>query len=59
MPKIVQLPKQEDVQPEKQVAPQNDRIIKAVTFFGDSAVPEDSDVYKEVWTSAKMLAESG
>lgn len=35
------------------------RIIKDITFFGDSSIPEDSEQYKLVWETAKLLAENG
>lgn len=35
-----------------------DRLIQNVTFFGDSAIPEDDDIYKSVWNAAKLLAEN-
>lgn len=37
----------------------DDRIIHNVTFFGDSAVPEDSEIYKSVWKTANLLAQNG
>lgn len=37
----------------------NNRLIKYITFFGDSAIPEDNPIYKEVWNTAKLLAEHG
>lgn len=35
------------------------RIIQNVTFFGDSAIPEDDAIYKSVFDAAKHLAENG
>jgi len=39
--------------------PRKKRLLNNITFFGDSAIPEDSKIYKEVWHSAKILAERG
>ncbi len=33
--------------------------IRFVTFFGDSAIAEDSEEYKLVWETSKLLAENG
>ncbi len=38
---------------------QNKRLLNNITFFGDSAIPEDSQIYKEVWNAARILAEKG
>lgn len=38
---------------------QNKRLLNNITFFGDSAIPEDSKIYKEVWNAARILAEKG
>jgi len=35
------------------------RLLNNITFFGDSAIPEDSKIYKDVWQAAKTLAEKG
>lgn len=35
------------------------RLLNNITFFGDSAIPEDSKIYQEVWQAAKILAERG
>lgn len=35
------------------------RAIQYITFFGDSAIPEDSPIYQDVWQTAKSLAEKG
>ncbi len=35
------------------------RLLNNITFFGDSAIPEDSRIYKDVWQAAKILAERG
>lgn len=37
----------------------NKRLLNNITFFGDSAIPEDNPVYKEVWETSRMLAERG
>ncbi len=37
----------------------NNRIIKYVTFFGDAAIPEDSEEYIQVRETAMLLAENG
>lgn len=37
----------------------NKRLLNNITFFGDSAIPEDSKIYKEVWNAARILAEKG
>jgi len=34
-------------------------IIKNIAFFGDSAVPKSSSVYKDAYTIAKILAKEG
>lgn len=56
MPKtVVQLPPK----PEQVIEPETKhRAIRYITFFGDSAIPEDSETYKNVWKSAKLLAEN-
>ncbi len=36
-----------------------DRIIQNITFFGDSAIPEDDPIYNSVYNAAKVLAENG
>lgn len=35
------------------------RLINAVTFFGDSAIPEGDSIYESVWETARYLAEHG
>lgn len=35
------------------------RLLHSVTFFGDSAISEDSKIYKDVWEASKTLAEHG
>ncbi len=58
MPTVVQLPKEEDVNlPRKEKS--SSRLINNITFFGDSAIPEDDDIYRSVWNAARFLAEKG
>lgn len=33
------------------------RLLQNVTFFGDSAIPDTSPIYKSVWEAARLLAE--
>lgn len=35
----------------------DDRLLQNVTFFGDSAIPDSSPIYKSVWEAARLLAE--
>lgn len=35
------------------------RLLNNITFFGDSAIPEDNEVYKQVWQTARILAQEG
>lgn len=35
------------------------RLINNITFFGDSAIPEDSPIFKQAWELARLLAQSG
>lgn len=35
------------------------KLIENITFFGDSAFPEDDPIYKAAWDTAKFLAENG
>lgn len=58
MPKaLVKLPEKPESPPK--VSYDTSRAIQYITFFGDSAIPEDSDVYKDVYATAKLLAENG
>jgi hypothetical protein len=58
MPSNFKLPeKPKGVKDEKPKS--KDRIITTVTFFGDSAIPEDDEVYKSVFNASKLLAENG
>jgi uncharacterized protein (TIGR00725 family) len=58
MPKaLVKLPPKPAVEP--QVDVRMDRAIKFITFFGDSAIPEDSEEYRAVYEAAKLLAQNG
>lgn len=34
------------------------RLIKTVTFFGDSAIPEGDPIYESVWSAAQFLAKN-
>ncbi|BCX13588.1 MAG: hypothetical protein KatS3mg085_120 [Candidatus Dojkabacteria bacterium] len=36
----------------------NGRLIKRVTFFGDSAIPEGDPIYESVYEAAKLLAQN-
>lgn len=56
MPLNIRLPKEPEN--ESQQKPTNDRLIKNITFFGDSAIPEDSPIYQSVWEAAKLMAEN-
>lgn len=58
MPQNVKLPAKENVKTKDDLE-NGSRLIKAVTFFGDSAIPEDNEVYKATWEAAKLLAENG
>lgn len=57
MPVIEQLP----IKPLEEKNGKNDRkqIIENITFFGDSAIPENDPIYKSVWNTSKLLAEKG
>ena len=35
------------------------RLLNNITFFGDSAIEEKSEIYKKVWSTARILAERG
>lgn len=35
------------------------KVIQNITFFGDSAIPEDDPIYKSVWNSSYHLAQNG
>jgi hypothetical protein len=59
MPVTVRLPKQEEVPANKLPPVKTDRLINSVTFFGDSAIPEDDPIYKSVFEAAKLLAQNG
>lgn len=57
MPSQVMLPRRpQDLINEE--AQKNGRIIKNITFFGDSAIPEDDPIYKSVFEAAKLLAKN-
>ncbi|HOY46029.1 MAG TPA: methyltransferase domain-containing protein [Candidatus Dojkabacteria bacterium] len=57
-PTNIKLPeKPNDQTPAKQ--DNDDKLIKNITFFGDSAFPEDDPYYKAAWETAKYLAENG
>ncbi|MFC1653997.1 LOG family protein [Patescibacteria group bacterium] len=43
----------------KKTAHSKFKIIHKVAFFGDAAVPPDSDVYKNAFDAAKLLGEQG
>lgn len=58
MPSIVELPKVEkELQEEK--PKHTGRLVNSITFFGDSAIPEEDEIYKSVWNAARFLAEKG
>ncbi len=58
MPKsLVKLPPKPAVEPVLNI--NTDRAIKFITFFGDSAIPEESNEYKLVYDSAQLLAKNG
>lgn len=60
MPSNQPLPKKEDLSPtELQKPEKKGRLINSVTFFGDSAIPEDGEIYRSVWEAAKFLAKNG
>ncbi len=56
MPTVVELPKRENGETNGN---HKDRLINNITFFGDSAIPEDDVIYKSVWETSKYLAENG
>lgn len=37
----------------------SDSPIKYITFFGDASIPEESQLYKDVFDTSKLLAENG
>lgn len=39
--------------------PEKERLINNITFFGDSAFPEDDNNYQSAWNTSKLLAENG
>lgn len=41
------------------IANKSARLLNNITFFGDSAIAEDSEIYKQIWTAARVLAENG
>lgn len=55
MPTHVELPKPQEKKDKKE----KNRIIQNVTFFGDSAIPEEDPIFKSVYETAKLLAEKG
>jgi predicted Rossmann-fold nucleotide-binding protein/SAM-dependent methyltransferase len=65
MPTTVKLPKKQEqatadskpalISPE--ASP--DKLIKNITFFGDSAIPEEDPIYQSVWQCARLLATKG
>lgn len=58
VPKLPTKPHDYQEQP-KQAVFENERTINDITFFGDSSIPEDSQLYKEVFQTAKILATKG
>lgn len=60
MPAQVLLPKRPSDLIEDEANKNGDeKLIKRITFFGDSAIPEDDEIYKSVFNAAKFLAERG
>ncbi len=61
MPTIIKLPKRKaDQKKEVKKNKQKDekRLIKSVTFFGDSSIAEQDPTYKSVWKTARLLAQN-
>ena len=56
MPTVIQLPKEVEGKEPRKLKNTN-RLINNITFFGDSAIPEDDDIYRSVWNAARYLAE--
>lgn len=57
MPTTAKLPKKKSPTPENGVP--NDRVIRYITFFGDSALAEDHPVYQDIFHLAQALAKKG
>src|SRR3989344_8438516 len=55
MPININLPKNEP----EQIPVKTERAIQNVTFFGDSAIPENDVIYKSAYEAAKLLAQNG
>ena len=43
----------------KEPKKKKERIIQNITFFGDSAIPEEDKIYKTVFETAKLLSNHG
>lgn len=56
MPTKTPLPIKDENTPEPK---RENGLIKHITFFGDSAIPEGDPIYQSVWEAAKVLAENG
>jgi hypothetical protein len=56
MPSNVELPQYEGDEDSQNKVSHEGRLIKNVTFFGDAALEETHQVYKDVWEAAKLLA---
>lgn len=56
MPTVVELPKKGS---NDENGESKGKLINNITFFGDSAIPEDDAIYKSVWDTSKYLAENG
>jgi len=56
MATVIQLPKEVEGKEPRKLKNTN-RLINNITFFGDSAIPEDDDIYRSVWNAARYLAE--
>jgi hypothetical protein len=59
MPTQSLLPKKPKKNIKNKIHTNNDRLINRVTFFGDSAIPEDDPIYKTVYETAQLLAKNG
>ncbi|MBL8015074.1 MAG: methyltransferase domain-containing protein [Candidatus Doudnabacteria bacterium] len=60
MPKsVVKLPNRPETSELPEIKINTSRAIQYITFFGDSAIPEDSEIYRVVMQTAKLLAENG
>lgn len=58
MPLNIKLPEKPEFIAQPTETPDR-RLIRSVTFFGDSAILEDDPIYKAVWDAALLLAKNG